>query len=166
MDPAVLRALAKWPEAPDVYGWLALDRRGEWRIRSASATQAFERIGNRALREFICRNYAKDGRGRWYFQNGPQRVFVRLAYTPLVARLEGGALQDHCGGAFGEPSAMWLDEEGSLLLLGVRGAALLDDRDLSAFSALKGEILAGLPVISRAEAPLRFGYVLEPAPEA
>jgi len=159
VDPEVLRALAKWPDVPDVYGWLALDRRGEWRIRG-------ERIGNRALREFICRNYAADARGRWYFQNGPQKVFVRLAYTPLVARIGGDGLVDHCGLSFGEPAGMWLDEEGSLLLQGARGVALLDDRDLAAFSALRGEELAELPEIARAEAPGRFGYEPDPRPEA
>lgn len=166
MDAAVLRALAKWPQVPDVFGWLALDRRGEWRIRSAVATQGFERIGNRALREFICRNYDADALGRWYFQNGPQKVFVQLAYTPLVARLEDGGLQDHCGRPLGEPSAMWLDEEGSLLLQGARGVALLDDRDLAAFSQLRGDTLAELPTIARSEAPRRFGYEPEPRPEA
>ena len=79
MDEIVLRALAKWPDVPDIYGWLALDRRGNWLLKG-------ERIGNRALRDFIARNYAPDSRRCWYFQNGPQRVFVALAYTPLVVR--------------------------------------------------------------------------------
>lgn len=166
MDDAVLRALAKWPGVPEVYGWLALDRRGEWRLRSGGAAPAFERIGNRALREFICRNYAADARGRWYFQNGPQRVFVALAYAPLVVRLEAGRLADHCGLAFGEPAGIWQDEEGSLLLLGKRGLGLLDDRDLAAYSALRGDDLGELPVVTRAAAPGRFGYVREPRPEA
>jgi len=165
MDAAVLRAIARWPDVPDVYGWLALDRRGEWRLRNAEAAPRFERIGNRALREFISRNYAADLRGRWYFQNGPQKVYVSLAYAPLVARLEAGGLVDHCGRAFGAAGAMWLDEEGSLLLLGARGVGLLDDRDLAAFSALQGESLENLPVVSRADAPGRFGYVPDPRPE-
>ena len=158
MDPVVLRALAKWPEVPDVYGWLGLDRRGEWRIKG-------EKIANEALRAFICRNYAPDARGCWYFQNGPQKVFVQLAYTPLVARLESGALVDHCGRAFGEPSAMWLDEEGSLLLEAGAGIALLDDRDLAAYSELRGAKLAQLPSLPRAEVAGRFGFVAEPLPQ-
>ncbi|TMH99667.1 MAG: DUF2946 family protein, partial [Betaproteobacteria bacterium] len=28
MDELVARSLAKWPNVPAVYGWLALDRRG------------------------------------------------------------------------------------------------------------------------------------------
>jgi hypothetical protein len=166
VDEAVLRSLARWPGVADVYGWLELDRRGEWRLRSEGAEGRFGRIGNRALREFICRNYAADARGRWYFQNGPQKVYVRLAYAPLVVRLGADGLSDHCGRAFGEPFGLWQDEEGSLLLLGERGLGLLDDRDLAAFSALSGDNLAELPVVTRAEAPGRFGYVREPGPEA
>jgi len=77
MDDTVRRALERWPGVPAVYGWLALDRRGEWRLRNP-ASGAFERIGNAALRAFIARNYAADARGAWYFQNGPQRVYARL----------------------------------------------------------------------------------------
>lgn len=166
MDATVLSALARWPDVPDVYGWLELDRRGEWRLRVEGTEARFERIGNRALREFIGRNYSADASGRWYFQNGPQRVFVRLAYAPLVVRLEGAELADHCGRAFGEPRGLWLDEEGSLLLLGARGLGLLDDRDLAAFAALRGDDLAGLPLIARAAVPGRFGFVREPRLQA
>lgn len=166
MDEAVLRALARWPGVADVYGWLVLDRRGEWRLRVAGAEPRFERIGNSALRDFICRNYAADAHGRWYFQNGPQRVYVELAYAPLVVRLDAAGLTDHCGRAFGEPRGMWQDEEGSVLVLGGRGLALVDDRDLAAFSARRGDNLSRLPVVTRAEAPGRFGYVREPRPEA
>jgi len=90
LDDAVLRSIARWPNVPAVYGWLALDRRGNFLIKG-------ERIGNPALREFICRNYAADERGCWYFQNGPQRVFVRLAYTPFVVHFQGDALLDQRG---------------------------------------------------------------------
>ena len=80
MDEMVARSLAKWPNVPAVYGWLALDRRGNWLIKG-------ERIANRALREFIARNYEADERGCWFFQNGPQRVFVVLDFAPFVYRV-------------------------------------------------------------------------------
>ena len=152
MDEAVLRSLAKWPNVPDVYGWLALDRRGNWLLRG-------ERIGNLALREFIARNYQPDARGCWYFQNGPQRVFVQLAYTPLVVHLEGEALVDHCGRPFALQQA-FLDEEGSVLIQGKDGLALLDDRDLAAFESRAEQ----LPRLARSEAGPRFGFVQIPAP--
>ena len=159
MDEIVLRSMAKWPDVPEVYGWLALDRRGNWLIRSTSATQSFEKIGNSALREFIGRNYQPDAQGRWFFQNGPQRVFVKLAYTPFVVHFEGNALLDQCGRPFGSIST-FQDEEGSVLLEGTPGIALLDDRDLERYS----ENAASLPRVRRAEVPKRFGFVAEPDP--
>lgn len=159
MDSVVARAMAKWPNVPAVYGWLALDRRGDWRIRSTSATQRFERITNAALREFIGRNYEADSAGRWYFQNGPQRVYVTLAYTPLVVHYEGDELIDHCGRPFAAPIA-YLDDEGSVLMAGERAIALLDDRDLVRYA----ESEALLQRITRAEIPARFGFVQEPKP--
>src|SRR5262245_6427619 len=157
MDPVVARAMAKWPNVPAVYGWLALDRRGNWRIRSTSATQRFERITNPAVREFIARNYEADSAGRWYFQNGPQRVYVTLAYTPLVVHYEGDDLVDHCGRRFAARTT-YLDDEGSVLMAGAPGIALLDDRDLGRYA----ESDALLQRITRAEIPARFGFVPEP----
>ncbi len=159
MDEIVLRSMAKWPNVPDVYGWLALDRRGNWLLRAKGAAQRFERIGNAAFREFISRNYQADAGGCWYFQNGPQRVFVKLAYTPLVVHFEGEALLDHCGRAF-YAKQEFLDEEGSVLILGESGIALLDDRDLERFSE-RGEDLAR---VQKADTPRRFGFTAEPAP--
>jgi len=152
MDQTVLRSMAKWPDVPDVYGWLSLDRRGNFRIRN-------EKIGNRALREFISRNYQADARGCWYFQNGPQRVFVALAYAPLVIRFEGEALVDHCDRPF-QPEQGYLDDEGSVLMQGAGAVGLLDDRDLARFAQPPRELLA----VTRAAAPARFGYVANPAP--
>lgn len=155
MDEIVARSLAKWPNVPAVFGWLSLDRRGNWRIRG-------ERIGNSALRDYISRNYEADARGRWFFQNGPQRVYVSLAYTPLVVHYAGEALFDHCGRPFATAQG-FQDDEGSVLLLGERGVALLDDRDLVRFSEA---IHPELPVIRRADAAMRFGFVADPAPDA
>jgi len=135
VDETVRRALARWPDVPAVVGWLALDRRGEWRLRNPSSG-AFERIGNAALREFIGRNYAADMRGAWYFQNGPQRVYARLACTPLVYRRAAASFLDHCGRSAGTIRGAWVDEHGALYLAGAQGAGVIDDRDLQAVSTL------------------------------
>jgi len=135
VDDTVKRALARWPGLPAVYGWLALDRRGEWRLRNP-ASGAFERIGNAALRDFIARNYAVDARGAWYFQNGPQRVYVRLESTPFVYRRDGDGFRDHCGRSAGTIGGVWVDERGAAYLAGAQGVGVLDDRDLLAVSAL------------------------------
>lgn len=159
MDDAVARSLARWPNVPAVYGWLSLDRRGNWRIRSThGATPRFERIGNVALREFIGRNYEADARGCWFFQNGPQRVFVTLAYTPFVVHYEGERLFDQCGREVSARQAL-LDDEGSLLLVGERGVALLDDRDLERWADQAAELAR----IDRADVAARFGFVADPS---
>jgi DUF2946 family protein len=152
VDEIVARSLAKWPDVPAVFGWLSLDRRGNWLIKG-------ERIGNTALREFIGRNYEADPHGRWYFQNGPQRVYVALAYTPLVVHYEGERLIDHCGGAFSATQG-FQDDEGSVLFAGRQTVALLDDRDLAKFA----DEDRALRAIARAEVPARFGFVADPKP--
>jgi DUF2946 family protein len=152
VDEIVARSLAKWPNVPAVFGWLSLDRRGNWLIKG-------EKIANAALRQFIGRNYEADEKGRWYFQNGPQRVFVSLAYTPLVVHYEGEELFDQCGRRFAL-SQTFQDDEGSVLIAGNRTVALLDDRDLARFADL-GQTLR---LIARAELPGRFGFVAEPQP--
>jgi DUF2946 family protein len=152
VDEIVARSLAKWPNVPAVYGWLSLDRRGNWLIKG-------QRISNVALREFIARNYERDEAGRWYFQNGPQRVYVSLAYTPLVVHYEGEHLVDHCGRAF-SPIGAFQDDEGSVLFDGGGRVALLDDRDLARFADHNP-----LPrPIGRAEVAARFGFVPDPKP--
>jgi hypothetical protein len=151
MDEMVIRALAKWPNVPAVYGWLSLDRRGNWRIKGEKVTHA-------ALRDFIGRNYEPDERGCWFFQNGPQRVFVSLAYTPLVVHHEGEQLFDQRGRAY-QPSAIYQDEEGSVLIEAQGQIALLDDRDLVRYAERAEE----LPRIARAEVARRFGFVPDPA---
>ncbi len=161
MDPSVLQAMARWPDVPAVYGWLALDRRGNWLLKHP-AREAFGRIGNAALREFIGRNYQADARGCWYFQNGPQRVFVSLAYAPLVLHYEGETLVDHCGRAT-RAQATFADEEGSILILGERGLGLLDDRDLENFAARLDADWRTLPQVAARDAAARFGFVRAPS---
>ena len=162
MDEIVLRAQAKWPGVPDVYGWLSLDRRGRWLLRNP-AHASYEPIGNAALRQFIARNYACDARGCWFFQNGPQRVFARLAYTPLVVRAHGETFLDQCGRRFDFSEAL-LDEEGSVLLLANGSIALLDDRDLAAYAEAQGDSIARLARVESRDVPERFGFVPDPAP--
>ena len=162
--------MLRWPEAPSVYGWLRLDRRGNWRVRAEAKGQArFESIGNAALREFIARNYDADPRGCWYFQNGPQRVFVSLDYAPLVYRAQGDTFADHCGRTVERFDAAWLDEEGSLVLQSPLGVGLLDDRDLGVLAErlARGYFVTGnqrlrLGRLGRAGLEAQFFFVREP----
>ncbi len=128
MDDLVLRGMAKWPNVPAVYGWLSLDRRGQWLIKG-------ERIPNPLVTEFIGRNYARDERGCWYFQNGPQRVFVSLEYAPFVLRTVNAendplALRTHNGKAVTRVNGVWVDEGGVVLVDNEHGVGTVHDRDL------------------------------------
>ncbi len=190
MDDIVLRAMQKWPNVPRVFGWLQLDRRGEWLLKDRSG--AFGRIANPAFASFIGRNYACDDEGRWFFQNGPQRVFVGLHYTPWVYRLDdrGDALVAHTGRRATRLSELFLDESGALLAADEQGVGVLLDRDLGAVleclqqenPALREDELLDLAApresmevtlfgarvplsaVRSQEVPARFGFVAWPAP--
>lgn len=128
MDDIVKQGMAKWPNVPSVYGWLALDRRGHWLIKG-------ERISNPIVADFIGRNYERDEQGRWFFQNGPQRVFITLDYTPFVCRLKWDAAADapmetHTKCAVEEIRSVSIDEAGVVLIETEHGVGLVDDRDL------------------------------------
>ena len=133
MDDIVKQAMAKWPNVPHCYGWLALDARGKWRMRderSQALGLAGDPINNAALLGFINRNYHHDEHGRWFFQNGPQRVYVNLEATPYIAHTDpvhGYVL--HTGEALPAIEAAWMTGSGQLLFTSVEKVALLDDRD-------------------------------------
>ena len=170
MDAIVAAALKKWPHVPACRGWLALDARGDWYMRDdrVQAAGAFPRVkGSRILhdklREFICRNYAADEAGAWYFQNGPQRVYVELEAAPYVWRIDTRdyALTSHSGlGA--TLQGVWLDEGGRLFLATDIGFGLVHTQDMhEAARAVEAGLWQPAP-LAFAEMPRRFGYVLSP----
>ncbi|CAG9270645.1 DUF2946 family protein [Paraburkholderia unamae] len=187
MDDIVKQALARWPNVPHCTGWLMLDARGNWRMRDEAA-QAGNTPGTAirhdALLGFINRNYERDANGQWYFQNGPQRVYVELEYTPWIVRLASDAsgaltLTDQAGQPF-EPAAAWLDEAGSVIFADAGTpprAALLHDHDLDLFSdhaTLADDARSGtfhwradralpLQAVKRADVPASFAFVQSPA---
>src|SRR5690349_13444086 len=130
MDDIVKRAMLKWPNVPDVYGWLRLDCRGDWLLRMSQGV--FDRIRNAGVVEFIGRNYHRDDLGRWFFQNGPQRVFVGLDCTPHVYRLDDAChgWLAHTGEAAGALSELLLCEDDSVILAAALGPGVVLDRDL------------------------------------
>lgn len=130
MDEIVLQGMAKWPNVPAAYGWLSLDRRGQWLLKG-------DVIRNPAIIAFIGRNYEHDDRGCWFFQNGPQRVFVELDAAPLVFRWTGEAplwIADHIGRCATSLLGAWMDDAGNLFLRTEHGPGIVDDRDLELFA--------------------------------
>lgn len=127
MDKSVIASLAKWPNVPAVYGWLSLDQRGQWWIKT-------EKLNHAHTLAFIQRNYASDTLGQWFFQNGPQRVYVQLEYTPWIYHLSSQhCLVTHTEGQVKNLKGIYIDEEGSILLETECGIGVLLDRDIVNF---------------------------------
>jgi hypothetical protein len=135
MDDIVKQALAKWPNVPYCYGWLGLDGRGNWRMRDERAQHLNlpgDKLHHAALVAFIVRNYAADERGCWYFQNGPQRVYVQLEATPFIVRTDPAAgWMLHTGAPLGDIEQAVLTDAGALVLQSGGVVAQLDDRDFA-----------------------------------
>ena len=184
--------MARWPDVPEVHGWLRLDARGRFRLRvPESDPPRFETIANPALLGFIARNYAADESGRWYFQNGPQRVFVELDVTPWALRLGPYGRVTTQTGRDVAIEAVLRTDDGMTVLVTDAGPGLLDDRDLPAFVEALVDA-AGRPpddarleawltdpdahpllfrsagrefpveTVAKADLPSRFGYVRRP----
>ena len=135
MDQSVLDAQIRWPDVPAAYGWLSLSARGEWRLHplgDAHAGGLGQGISNVQILSFIGRNYASEPNGEWFFQNGPQRVYVRLDAAPFVLRLDPtlGALVSHNEQTVQSVTQWLLDDEGQLYAKTNLGPARVDDRDL------------------------------------
>ncbi|EYC49684.1 hypothetical protein AZ34_00475 [Hylemonella gracilis str. Niagara R] len=186
MDDIVRQAMAKWPNVPDCYGWLGLDARGNWWMRDdrAQAAGAFDSgqpgakgslLRHEKLIDFIQRNYERDARGCWYFQNGPQRVFVELEATPWVWRLQQHAadtqpagpvmpvsVRAHSGMSV-ECLGCLLDEAGRLYLHSSLGLGLVHTQDMSLAADLVEAGQWQPQAVQAAELPARYGFVRSPA---
>jgi hypothetical protein len=151
-DDSVLRAMRKWPDVPNCVGWLGLDRRGRWLLQG-------EPIHHARTIDFFNRHYRADPLGRWYVQNGPQRVFVELAAAPYCVHFATNSqLETHTGLVITSLSSVIATDLGELYLAGEFGLALLSDRDLSLFVDQLRDI-AGAP----AESALAHFITAEPS---
>jgi hypothetical protein len=174
MDAIVEAALRKWPSVPHCFGWLGLDARGDWYLRDdqvqaqgAFPTHKGSRIEHAGLLGFIARNYAHDGAGAWFFQNGPQRVYVDIEAAPWVWRVQaadaapGWLIASHTGRAAHHRSA-WLDEHGRLFADTDIGFGLVHSLDIGiAADAVEAGDWQPRKMPFAEMAP-RFGYVLQP----
>ena len=174
MDEIVKAALKKWPQVPHCYGWLALDARGDWYMRDDRIQHAGpfprvkgSRIQHEKLIDFIQRNYESDAQGCWYFQNGPQRVYVQLEAAPWVWRVrwdgQAPVLASHTGLA-AKVLSTWLDAEGRLYLVCDIGFGIVHSQDmLDAAQAVEADLWQP-QALEIDQAPQRFGFVLAPQP--
>jgi hypothetical protein len=94
-------------------------------------------IQHTTLNEFISRNYACDSLGRYFFQNGPQRVFITLDTTPWIARIipseSGIQLLTQCGEEIQAQGAL-SDEKGNIYITGLITQSLSDQIDNTIFT--------------------------------
>ncbi len=170
MDDIVRQALAKWPHVPHCFGWLGLDARGNWYMRDdrVQAAGPFPISKGSLLRhekliDFIHRNYEHDDGGQWFFQNGPQRVYVELEVTPFIWRLAADfAVTAHTGHA-ALPQRAIVDEFGRLYLQTDLGFGLVHSMDMGTAADAIEQQLWTPETMSAGELPERFGYVCSPA---
>jgi hypothetical protein len=168
MDDIVKKAMAKWPNVPHCYGWLALDARGAWRMRDERAQHLNlpgDKVIQPALLGFINRNYAVDERGCWYFQNGPQRVYLNLEATPFIARTDPAlGLVLHTGEPLALLDGAWLSAQGALIVRSGARVAQVDDRDVAQVM-LNLRYHGGVVAVQRidsARVPQQLGFVRLP----
>ncbi len=178
MDEIVKAAMAKWPNVPHCYGWLGLDARGQWYMRDdrTQAVGPFALLPGEAgqaskgswlrhdkLIDFIARNYAADEAGQWYFQNGPQRVYVELEVCPWVWRLlPDGGVQSHTGIPVQVRTCL-LDEVGHLYLVTELGVGRVHSADMTLAADAVEKGLWVPEAVERDTLPTRFAY--EPSPQ-
>jgi hypothetical protein len=172
MDDIVRQAIAKWPNVPHCYGWLGLDARGQWYMRDdrTQAAGPFPQSKGSLLRhekliDFIHRNYETDEAGRWFFQNGPQRVYVELEIAPLIWRIGAdGDVAAHTGRPASVRSAV-LDEHGRLFLDTDIGFGLVHTLDMGQAADLIEQGRWVPSEMAAVELSRRYGYVCSPAAE-
>ena len=170
MDDIVRQALAKWPNVPHCYGWLGLDARGNWYMRDdrTQAAGPFPGAKGSLLRhdkliEFIHRNYEHDEAGQWFFQNGPQRVYVELEATPLVWRIGAdGGVAAHTG-QVAEPTECLVDEAGHVYLAAAQGLGLVRSLDVPLAAQAVEQGRWTLREVHAHELPALYGFVRSPA---
>lgn len=177
MDDIVKQAMSKWPNVPDCYGWLGLDARGNWYMRDEAAQAAGDfasgkpgakgsLLQHRKLIEFIGRNYMPDAQGRWYFQNGPQRVFLELESTPWVWRVDSSQHIEAHTGVAAQFAAACVDELGWLYLRTSLGFGLVHTQDVQNASHAIEQGLWLVEEVTRGELPNLHHFVISPATAA
>ena len=187
MDDIVKAAIVKWPNVPHCYGWLGLDARGNWYMRDdraqaagpfcAASSEPGRQVASKGsmlkhdkLIDFIQRNYESDERaassakGQWFFQNGPQRVYVELEATPYIWRV-GNAPDFEVTAHTGQVAITQrciIDEHGRVYLETALGFGLVHTQDmLQAADAIERGLWVPQEVLAT-DLQTRFGYVRSP----
>ena len=122
------------------------------------------KLAHTQLIAFIERNYACDPFGRWYFQNGPQRVFVELQSVPFVWRVLDSGLLTSAQGDILDLMECLVDENGRLYALTAKGLGLIHSMDTwHAAKALEDKLWPAAKEVGSAQIMINYGYILSPA---
>jgi Protein of unknown function (DUF2946) len=173
MDDLVRQAMAKWPNVPDCHGWLGLDSRGQWYMRddrvqmlgafqSGIAGAKGSALKHEKLMAFIDRNYECDAQGCWYFQNGPQRVYIELEVAPFIWRLDEQFVPTAHTGQCTTVLACLLDEVGRVYLHTPLGFGLVHSLDVAQVAQAVEQGLWTPEEYLAQDLPERFHFVLSP----
>jgi Protein of unknown function (DUF2946) len=173
MDDIVKQALAKWPNVPACFGWLGLDARGSWYMRDdrtqalgafASGTPGAKGslLKHEKLVAFIERNYEATPDGLWFFQNGPQRVYVELEATPWVMRVGTDFSVATHSGTVARPQRCVVDEHGRVYLDTDVGFGLVHTQDVGVAAEAVEQGLWVPEEVATRDLPARFGYERSP----
>lgn len=173
MDEIVKQAMAKWPNVPDCFGWLGLDSRGQWIMRDdpVQSLGTFQSgvpgakgsvLRHEKLIEFIQRNYAADEKGQWFFQNGPQRVYVELEWAPYVWRLDSHYNPVAQTGETTQVLACLVDEAGRVYLKTPLGLGLVHTMDVGQVAQALEQGRWRLEDCDSQNLPSQNGFVISP----
>jgi hypothetical protein len=114
------------------------------------------------LIEFIHRNYAADSTGAWFFQNGPQRVYVELAATPFVWRISSNFKLTAQTGAETQAEICYTDEAGRVYFQTAMGFGLLHTLDVAKVAEGLELGLWPLETLEAMQMSTKFGYITSP----
>ena len=174
MDDIVKQAMAKWPNVPHCYSWLGMDARGNWYMRD-DRTQALgsfasglpgakgSMLKHEKLIDFIERNYSVDAQGCWYFQNGPQRVYVELEATPFIWRVDAQGAIVSSARQTATLVQVYMDERGWPYLHTSLGFGLVHTQDVASLAQALEVLHWPIEEANSAELPARFRYQMSPA---
>jgi len=173
MDELVRQAMVKWPNVPDCFGWLGLDSRGQWymrddRVQALGPFQSGQKgakgslLRHEKLIGFIERNYDADDKGRWFFQNGPQRVYIELEATPYIWRLDQSFVPVAHTGQATQVLACLLDENGHVYLNTPLGFGLVHTMDVAWAAEAIEQGLWQVEDCRVADLPRQHAYVMSP----
>ena len=114
------------------------------------------------LIDFIHRNYEADALGRWYFQNGPQRVYIELEATPHIWRIGDDLTVSSHTGTWTEVNKCLVDENGKVYLHTTLGLGLVHTLDVPRAAQAIESALWSLEETVAGDLPAQYGYVMSP----